>query len=75
MFTGSNIFYEMAEKTGAIGCGGIGAIHVLSQKIGLVDALNEKVVVLKRHVPYHESDHVLNIAYNIMAGGERLEDI
>jgi hypothetical protein len=75
MFTGSNIFYEMAEKTGAIGCGGIGAIHVLCQKIGLVDALNEKVVVLKRHLPYHESDHVLNIAYNIMAGGERLEDI
>jgi len=31
--------------------------------------------VLKRHLPYHESDHVLNMAYNIMAGGERLEDI
>src|SRR5881628_4165687 len=24
---------------------------------------------------YHESDHWLNIAYNIVAGGERLEDI
>lgn len=75
MFAGSNIFYEMAEKTQGMGCGGIGAIHLLAQRIGLVDSLNEKVQVLKRHLPYHESDHVLNMAYNIMAGGERLEDI
>jgi hypothetical protein len=75
MFSGTNIYYEMAEKTQAIGCGGIGAIHLLAQRIGLVDLLNEKVKVLKRHLPYHESDHVLNLAYNIMAGGERLEDI
>lgn len=27
------------------------------------------------HLPYHESDHVLNLAYNILAGGVRLEDI
>jgi hypothetical protein len=75
MFAGSNIYYEMADKTQALGCGGIGAIHLLCQKIGLVDLLNQKVSVLKRHLPYHESDHVLNLAYNIMAGGERLEDI
>ena len=75
MFSGSNIYYEMAEKTQAIGCGGIGAFHLLSQRIGLVELLDEKVEVLKRHLPYHESDHVLNIAYNILAGGVRLEDI
>jgi len=75
MFSGSNIHYEMADKIQAIGCGGIGAIHLLCQKIGLVDSLDQKVNVLKRHVPYHESDHVLNMAYNIMAGGMRLEDI
>ena len=75
MFSGSNIHYEVAEKTQAIGCGGIGAVHLLAQKIGLVELLNEKVSVLKRHLPYHESDHVLNLAYNIMAGGVRLEDI
>ena len=27
------------------------------------------------HLPYHESDHVLNMAYNVLVGGERLEDI
>ena len=75
MLTGSNIHYEMAAKTQATGCGGIGAIHLMCQKIGLVDLLNEKVKVLKRHLPYHESDHVLNLAYNIVAGGVRMEDI
>lgn len=75
MFTGRNIHYQMADKTQAVGGGGIGAIHLLAQKIGLVDLLNEKVTVLKRHLPYHESDHVLNLAYNIMAGGMRIEDL
>ena len=27
------------------------------------------------HAPYFESDHILNIAYNILSGGECLEDI
>lgn len=26
-------------------------------------------------LPYHESDHVCNLAYNVLAGGQRLEDI
>jgi hypothetical protein len=47
----------------------------MARKIGLVDAINQKVTVLKRHLPYHESDHVLNLAYNILAGGVRLEDL
>jgi len=31
--------------------------------------------LLKRHLPYHESDHVLNLAYNALLDGQRLEDI
>jgi hypothetical protein len=31
--------------------------------------------LLKFHLPYHESDHVLNLAYNALLGGSRLEDI
>ena len=30
---------------------------------------------MKVHRLYHESDHVLNIAYNALCGGQRLEDI
>ena len=37
--------------------------------------IDESVQLLKVHLPYHESDHVLNIAYNVLRGGTRLEDI
>lgn len=73
--TGSNIHYEMAERTEAIGCGGIGVFHQLAQRIGLVAEINRRLHLLKRHLPYWESDHVLNIAYNVLVGGQRLEDI
>jgi hypothetical protein len=45
------------------------------QRLGLVEDLDRNLELLKVHLLYHESDHVLNIAYNIVAGGERLEDI
>jgi len=70
-----NIHYEMAERVRAIECGGIGAFHLLACNSGLVDAINENVHLLKRHLPYHESDHVLNIAYNTLSGGSCLDDI
>ena len=75
MLSGSNIHYEVADKTRAIGCGGIGAMHLLAVRIGLVEAINRDLHLLKVHLPYHESDHVLNIAYNILAGGTCLEDL
>jgi hypothetical protein len=70
-----NIHYEMAERVHAIECGGIGAFHLLACRSGLVDAINRNLHLLKRHLPYHESDHVLNIAYNTLTGGTCLDDI
>ena len=75
MMRGSNMHYEMGDKTGAVGCGGLGAIHAMVQRLGLVKEIDEHLQLLKVHLPYHESDHVLNFAYNILAGGVRLEDI
>lgn len=75
VFKAKNIRYEMGDRAQAIGCGGIGAMHLLAQNSGLVDAINRKLGLLKIHLPYHESDHVLNIAYNTLAGGTCLEDI
>lgn len=75
MFEVSNVHYEMADKTRAINCGGIGAIHLMARNLGLVDAIDRDLHLLKVHLPYHESDHVLNIAYNVLVGGVRLEDI
>jgi hypothetical protein len=75
MMTASNIHYEIADRTRAIAPGGIGAIHLLARKIGLIDDIDDNLHLLKRHLPYHESDHVLNIAYNLLAGGSRIEHL
>ena len=75
MFKDSNIHFEISGRTRAIGCGGIGALHKLVCALGLDEAINRNIVLLKTHVPYWESDHVLNIAYNVLTGGTCLEDI
>ena len=70
-----NIHYEMGGKTRAISCGGIGAFHKLVVKMGLDESINRCLHLLKMHMPYHESDHVLNMAYNVLTNGTCLEDI
>ena len=75
VITASNIQYEVADKTRAIPCGGIGAIHLLVRKLGLAEAIDERLCLLKFHFPYHESDHVLNFAYNALCNGSCLDDI
>jgi len=45
------------------------------QRLGLVAEIDQNLKLLKVHLPYHESDHVLNLAYNVLVGGERLEDM
>jgi hypothetical protein len=75
MFSARNIQYELAEKTRGLGVGGIGAMHLLARRVGLIEAIDERLHLLKVHKPYHESDHVLNIAYNALCNGTCLEDI
>ena len=75
MFKASNIHYQMSERVHAVSCGGIGAMRLVVRRLGLVEDLNQNLKWLKAHPPHHESDHVLNSAYNILAGGARLEDI
>jgi len=75
MYTAGNIQYEHSDRVRGLESGGIGAMHRLAQHTGLVDAIDQHVQVLKRHLPYHESDHVLGIAYNILCGGTCLQDI
>ncbi len=75
MFTARNIQYEIADRDRGLDFGGIDARHRLVRRTGLIEDIDGELELLKRHLPYHESDHVLNIAYNIVAGGTRLEDI
>jgi Transposase DDE domain group 1 len=44
-------------------------------KLGLRQEIDSRLHLLKKHLPYHESDHVLNLAYNALLDGVRLEDI
>lgn len=45
------------------------------KQLGLVKAIDRNLHLLKRHLSYHESDHVLKLTYTILDGGTRLEDI
>jgi len=67
--------YEMSDRVTATRAGGVGAIHALVRRIGLPQAIDERLHLLKRHQPYHESDHVLALAYNVLAGGICLQDL
>ena len=55
--------------------GGIGVIQAMVKQLQLDQIINQNVRVFKIHNPYYESDHVLNIAYNILCQGDCLEDI
>jgi hypothetical protein len=70
-----NLRYTHSDRVRGLTSGGIGAMHQLAQHTGLVDAIDQEVQVLKRHLPYHESDHVLSVAYNVLCGGTCLQDL
>ena len=75
MLTSGKVGYEVGGNVDATCFGGVAAVHRLVTRLGLAECINERLQLLKVHLPYHESDHVLNMAYNVLCGGTRLEDI
>src|SRR5215475_11002520 len=75
MLTSGKVTYEVGGNVEATPYGGIAAMHRLVTRLGLAEAVDGRLELLKVHLPYHESDHVLNLAYNVLCGGTRLEDI
>jgi Transposase DDE domain group 1 len=75
MMTASNIHYEIGKRSRGITVGGIGAMHTLVRRIGLIEAIDDRLQVLKIHLPYHESDHVLALAYLPLCGGTCIQDL
>jgi hypothetical protein len=71
----ARIAYELSERTRGTAHGGIGLIAKVAGATGLAGEIDSSLELLKLHKPYHESDHVLNIAYNALCGGRRLQDI
>ena len=66
------ISYEVAGRTRVLGVGGLGAIHRLVTKLALPTLINQRVCLLKRHLPYFESDHILSLCYSLLCGGKPL---
>lgn len=71
---GGNIHYEVSERVAAISYGGLGLIEQLVQRLGLAESIDRRVRVLQRYLPYRESDHVLSLLYNVLSGGQCLQD-
>ena len=75
MFNPGNIHYDISDRNHGMLYGGIGAVQMMVQRLGLAGAIDDHLHIFKLHNPYFESDHVLNIAYNIICSGDCLEDI
>jgi hypothetical protein len=75
MITAADIHYELGRRTHGLAPGGLGALLLVARRTGLIAAIDHHLHLLKRHLPYFESDHVLNIAFNLLAGGRHLEHL
>ena len=75
MLNPGSINYEISERNHGISYGGIGAVQMMVKQLELDKEINKHLHLFKLHNPYMESDHVLNIAYNILCNGQCLEDI
>jgi hypothetical protein len=75
MIRGSTPQYELAGRASGTAYGGIGLLHQLVRDLGLAEAIDQRLHLFKVHLPYHESDHVLSLAYNALCGGTCLEDL
>ena len=72
---GANVQVEMASRNTGTAYGGIAVMHQLVRQLGLARAIDERLNLLKTHIPYHESNHVLNFAYNALCDGDCIEDM
>lgn len=70
-----NVHYEVSGRVQAVNCGGLGMMQTVVSQVGLREAIDDELKLFKRHLPYHESDHVLSLVYTILSGGQCLGDL
>lgn len=75
MLSSSSVKFETSDRMVATSAGGVRLVHELVKVIGLQRAIDEHVDLLKVHRPYHDSDHVLAMAYNLLAPAARASKI
>jgi hypothetical protein len=75
VLAGGNLRYEIAERVHGLSYGGIALFHRLARDIGLIQAIDSRLTIFKIRLPYTESDHVLNLAFNALCNGDCLQDL
>jgi len=65
---------EVASRSTVTPYGGLALASAFLRRFRVAQEIDERVHVLKLHLPFHESDHVLAQALNLYVGGECLED-
>jgi Transposase DDE domain group 1 len=75
MFLDQNVHYDLATKAHGLPSAGLGVCQLLVQRLQLAQAFNTRLHLFKRHFPYFESDHLLNLTYNFVVGGKNLQDL
>jgi len=65
---------EVAERSTVTPYGGLALAAAFLKRFRVAQEIDDRVQVLKIHLPFHESDHVLAQVLNLYVGGECLED-
>ena len=75
MLGGAGVRLDLAGRGCGTAYGGLGLVRQLVERLELARLIDERLHLFKIHLPYHESDHVLNLAYNGLCAGTCLEDL
>jgi len=66
---------ELAGRSLGTVHGGLALARQLVRDLDLAQEIDQRLRLFKIHLPYHESDHVLNLAFSAYCGSRCLEDL
>jgi len=72
---GTGVRFDLTGRASGTAYGGLGLMRQLVDRLELPRRINKRLHLFKRHLPYHESDHVLSLAHNALCAGACLEDL
>lgn len=72
---GTGVRFDLSGRASGTAYGGLGLMRQLVDRLELARRIDDRLKLFKRYLPYHESDHVLSLAYNALCAGTCLEDL
>ena len=73
VLSSSRCKFGLSSNNRVIPTGGLGLVTELVKELDMATPLN-RLGLLERNLPYHESDHILTLVYNVICGGRCLAD-